>query len=99
MAINTYDVGDLVRVSGEFKASGGALSDPTVVYVKYKDPSGNETTKQYGVDAAVVKDATGQYHLDIDVDEAGTWYYRWYSTGTGQAAKEVEFIVDPSAFA
>jgi hypothetical protein len=86
------DVGDLHRISAVFTVSGTA-SNPTAVKFLYKDPSGTTTTLVYGTDAALVNDSAGHYHVDIDCDEAGTWYYRWESTGTGQAAEEGRFVV------
>jgi len=90
---NTYSVGDLVTVDGTLTDANGDELDPTDAFVQYRDPSGNVATKQYGVDVEVVKDSTGVYHVDVDADEAGTWYYRFYSTGTGQAADESNFEV------
>jgi hypothetical protein len=91
---NTHDLGDLCRVTAEFtNVVTEAALDPTVVKLSFKDPSDNVTTWIYGTDAEIVKDSTGNYHADIDCDEAGTWYYRWWSTGTGQAADEASFIV------
>jgi hypothetical protein len=95
---NTYDLGDLIRVSAAF-ASAGAAIDPTAVTVKYRAPVAGTTTLVYGVDADLVKDDTGEYHVDIDADEEGTWYYRFESTGTGQAAAEGAFRVRVSSFA
>ena len=89
---NTYDVGDLVRVTGTFTNSAGAAADPTAVLFKYKDPSGNKTTLTYGTDVSVVKSSTGVYYVDVNVDEIGYWYYRWQATGTGQSAGESYFI-------
>jgi len=34
----------------------------------------------------------------VDADEVGTWYYRYYSTGTGQAAGEGTFDVLETEF-
>lgn len=95
---NSYDVGQLVRCYGAFKDANGDNLDPTNVYFKFQDPSANETAYTYGTDAALVKDTTGDYHVDIDVDETGTWYYRFYSTGTGQAAAETNFIAKATEF-
>lgn len=78
---NNYDVGDLARITASFTDPGGAYVDPTEVYCTYTDPSGNSTTLHYGVDAALVKSAVGQYYVDVNVDESGTWMYHWYSTG------------------
>lgn len=96
--MNSYDVGDEVRCTGTFTDSGGSVQDPTAVFFKYEDPSGAVTTKQYVTDPEVVRDSVGVYHLDIDVDEAGMWWWRWYSTGSGQAADEDQFLAEDSRF-
>jgi len=93
-----YDRGDLIRCSAAFTDADDNAQDPTAVYFKFKDPGGNITTYTYGSDAELVKDSTGNYHVDVNADEVGTWYYRFYSTGTGQAAGESEFDIQPSRF-
>ncbi len=98
MTINTYDQGDLVRVSAWFAAAAGGATDPAVVKCQHKNPAGTTVTLTYGVDAALVKDSVGNYHVDIDASIEGAWYVRWYSTGTGQAAGESQFLVVTSAF-
>lgn len=94
---NNYDVGDLARITAEFTDAGGADVDPTDVFCAYTDPSGNVTTLHYGVDAALVRSAAGHYYVDINVDEAGTWLYHWYSTGTGQASEYDYFTATATA--
>lgn len=90
----TYDVGDLVRISSEFTVqSSGAAITPTAVYVDVKTPAGVTTTYQYTVDAEVILSGTGEFYMDVSATEGGRWLYRWYSTGTGQAAEPGEFIV------
>ena len=95
---NPYDKGDLVRVSAAFTTAAGAALDPTVVKCQVQTPAGTATTYTYGTDAALVKDSTGAYHLDIDAATSGEWCYRWYSTGTGQAAAEGRFSVTAGEF-
>jgi len=90
---NTYDLGDLIRVTGTFTDSASAAQDPTAVKLSFKDPSGNVTTYVYVTDAQLVKSATGIYYVDIDLDEVGTWWYRFWSTGTGQASGETRLEV------
>jgi hypothetical protein len=89
-----HDLGDLVEVTGTFTdpADDTAL-DPDVVNLSFIDPSGSVTTWVYGTDEEVEKSATGVYVAYIDADEAGTWYYRWWSTGDGQAAAEKSFVI------
>lgn len=95
---NRFDKGDLVRCTGTFTTAGGAAQDPTTVKVSIRTPARVVTTYVYGVDGALVKDSTGVYHVDVDANQVGTWYVRWWATGTGQAAGESPFFVnDPKA--
>ena len=96
MATNIYDIGNVVRCYGTFTDAAGAAVDPTVVKMAYQDPAGKLTIKTYLDGAAIVKDSAGHYHCDIDVTVPGDWYYRWYSTGIGQAASEGQFKVRQS---
>lgn len=95
---NIYQVGDLVRCSGEFTDQAGTVLDPTDVFFSVKNPAGTITTYEYGVDVALVKDSTGNYHVDVDANATGIWYYRFYSTGTGQTAAEGLFTVPVTNF-
>jgi uncharacterized protein YfaS (alpha-2-macroglobulin family) len=93
MTIAVYHKGDLKRFSAVFKNSAGTATDPTAVKFKYTKPSGTQTELVYGVDGALVKDSTGNYHVDLDLTETGRWYYRWQGTGTVQDVDEGEFEV------
>jgi len=96
--VDYYDKGDLVRVSGAFTDSDSAAQDPTAVKFQFTDPSDNTTSYTYGTDDELVKDSTGNYHVDVDCDETGLWRWHWYSTGTGQASDEGRFYVSDSEF-
>lgn len=94
---NHYSVGNLVRVSAVFKDAAGTAIDPTTVGFKVRRPdTGAVTTYVYGTDAQLVKDSVGNYHVDVSADATGEWPYRFYSTGTGQAAQESSFFADAS---
>jgi len=73
-------------------------TDPTAVLFKTQDPSGNETTYTFGVDANVVKSAVGNYYADWTLDEEGRWFYRWEGTGVVVAAAEHALEVRDSEF-
>lgn len=93
----SFTRGDIARVSGTI--AGTANLDPGTVYAQVMAPGGSVTTYQYGVDAAVNKPAVGIYYIDVSLDIAGTWYYRFYSTGTGQAvAADQSLVVQESIF-
>lgn len=96
MAANTYDVGDVVRITGSFAQSGSAV-DPSAVTLTYRTPAGALVTLTYGTDAALERTAAGAYRVDLPVTQTGTYQYRWVSTGTGAAAEEGRFIVRPIA--
>lgn len=93
-----FDLGQLVRVSADFQnPSTGALVDPTTVKFDWRVGSGSITTYTYPT--TIVKDAVGQYHVDINASTAGTYYWRFYSTGTNQAADEGTFeVASPGSF-
>jgi len=96
---NTYDLGDLPRITGTFTNAAGVVLDPTAVFCTYRSPAGVLTTLTYGVDAALVKDSTGVYHVDISATLAGVWQYRFYSTGTGQAAETAWYTINANPVA
>ena len=96
--MRTHDKGDLVRVTGTFTQSTTVL-DPTTVLFSFSKPDGTTTTTYvYTTNTQLVKDSTGIYHVDLNADQSGVWYYRFFSQGTGQAAQEGEFTVAKSNF-
>lgn len=97
MTRNAYDIGDLVRCTGTF-ASAGANVNPDAIMFKVKTPAGVVTTYTYGTDTALVREATGIYHVDVNATDAGEYVYRFWSTGTGQAASEGKFFVRSTLF-
>lgn len=96
MTTNSYDIGDLVRVSVVFKNVADAATDPTNVSLKYRKPDGTVTTLVYLTDVALVKDSTGNYHADISATAAGVWTYKFLGTGAVQAVEEGRFFVQAS---
>jgi hypothetical protein len=95
----TFPKGAVVRIEAEFSDQAGLTIDPTTVRARYKPPTGAEVALDYGVDAALVRDDVGLYHVDLDANEAGTWTYRWEGAGVAQAVAEARFKIDASVFA
>jgi hypothetical protein len=93
-----YDTGDGLRLSAAFTDDNGDAADPTAVIFKLQDPDGEITTYTYGTDDEVVRDGVGAYHIDIDIEVAGAYRYRWAGTGVVQAAAEGSFTGRASAF-
>lgn len=96
--MNTYQKGALVRISFDFKNSDGDPIDPGVVKITIKDPAGVTTTYTYGTDSQLVKDSTGNYHLDQSAAHSGEYLYKTFSTGIGQAAAKGSFNVAQDDF-
>lgn len=91
---NTHDLGDSVKVNGVFTTpTTGAPLDPETVKLSVLAPDGTLTTYVYNTDSQVQRDSQGVYFAYIDANLPGTWYYRWWATGQGQAADETHFEV------
>ena len=93
----TYDKGDRPRCKAEFRLNN-VLTDPTTITFKYRKPDETVVNLVFGTDAALVKESTGIYYVDIDIDSVGTWYYRFEGTGTVKAASESKFQVRTTYF-
>jgi hypothetical protein len=88
-----------VRVGIHFENSDGDDIDPTTVGFKTKSPSGIETTYVYGTDSEIAQIDTGDFYAEVTPDEAGRWFYRWYTTGTNKTiAQEGNFLIQDSPF-
>lgn len=96
-AINSYQAGNQLKVAASF-AQGVTAIDPTVVMFKFHAPGGAVTTYTYGTDAQLIRDGVGLYHIVLTLATSGTWAYQFLSTGTGQAAYQTEFFVQPLEF-
>lgn len=95
--VNTYEQGNLIRLTGSFiDVSTGNAIDPSIVKFRVKAPDGAMTEYRYGTNAELVKDSTGNYHVDLPADQAGRYTYRFFSTGTGMAARDKVFVVTPA---
>ena len=96
MSANVYQVGDKIRLSAAFTDIDSAAQDPGGVQFKIRAPDGTITTYIYSTDAELVKDSTGNYHVDYLIATAGRYRYRFAGVTTGQAADEGEFRVQNS---
>ena len=96
--MNSYDIGDTIRLSAEFVAASPAVStDPTTVTLKVEDPTGTESTFTYA-GGHLTKSSTGNYHYDYVPTKAGRHTYRFIGTGALQTAEETPFYVRRSRF-
>lgn len=96
--MNSYYVGNVVRVAGQLADLDGTPGDPGAVSVKVRSPSGAITTKVYGVDGEVVRTGVGTYQMDVTANLEGIWHYRFESSVSRAAATEGRFTVRESQF-
>jgi len=89
--MDNYFQGSRVRLKATFEDETHTLADPTTVTAKVENPNGTVTTYIYLTDAALVRESVGVYHLDIDVNVAKTWYYRFEGAGIVEAASQGSF--------
>lgn len=81
-------IGNTRRVIATFKDLNGDVFDGTTVTVTVQNGLGVKTVYTYGVDAIIVRDSLGVYHIDLVLNVAGTWGYYWQSSGNVAAAGE-----------
>lgn len=87
-----FTVGDEARLSATVRDIAGVLVDPSILAVSVKPPSGAPTVN------TPVRDGAGIYHFDLMLTEAGTYFYRWASTGTYPSVQEGGVFVSPLSF-
>jgi hypothetical protein len=92
---NSYDVGDLIRLSITFKV-GSTPTDPTTITFRILSPDGTVTEYIYATDDELVRDSDGVYHVDWIPDVKGVWAYRWEATGAVIEAEQAKFNVRPA---
>lgn len=93
--MNTYDVGDTVRLQAVFTNSAGTQVDPssvTLQYKQYRVDASSYTTLVYGVNSITLA-AAGSYYHDLNISSGGEWRYRWNGLGANAAAVEGTFQV------
>lgn len=91
---NTYLIGSRWRPVVRCKALG-ALTDPTSLTAKVRQPGGTETSYTVA-GATVTKRSTGIFYRDVDIDAAGRWVVRYIATGAVVDAIEHYIDVPPS---
>lgn len=94
----SYVVGQVTILEASFVDDNGDPINPSTVKVWVKDPSDVETAYVYGVDAAVIRDSTGEYHMDYELISHGKYWWRWEADGNVDGADEDPIFVRRSQF-
>lgn len=90
-----YDVGDRVKLSVTIRdlENDSALIDPDALVFTMLEPDATSTSYTYGVDAEVVRDSIGIFHVNWDVTQSGNHWSRFAASGNVGAAEELGFKV------
>lgn len=92
--VNSYPLDTVLRCSVQIKLNG-VLTDPTTITLTFLHPGG--TLNVFSIGGGVVKDSVGNYSAALVCDAAGSWWYRWQSTGAVIAATDDQkFLVSNS---
>ena len=98
---STYDIGDVIRVTGTFTDTGGTVGDPTTVNFLYDTPTSTapstatRTSTAAGVVGGIAKESTGVYYVDMTATGRGLYETRFTSTGSLAASGESWFSIRP----
>lgn len=100
---STFDIGDIVTVTGTFTDTGGTVGDPTTVNFLYDTPTSTAptiATRPGSSTAGAVVDgiarvSTGVFTFDITATGRGLYETRFTSTGVLAASGESWFSVRP----
>lgn len=95
-----YIPGDSVTVSASFKNGAEVAADPDIVTFIVRDSTGAETSYVNGVDAEVIRTATGEYSSTVVLENPRSrrvrYAFRWQGVGSINAAEETFLTVHPS---
>lgn len=86
MTTTIAQVGDARTLRATFTSSGVPV-DPTTITVKIMAPSGTISTYTFA-GGDITKVQTGVYDYVLSITSSGKWKYKWFGTGTAQAASE-----------
>lgn len=69
MSESVFDLGDIARVTASFTDDAGNPIDQESLTVTVRAPDGTVTHPT----GSIIHDGTGEYHLDLEPDQEGTW--------------------------
>ena len=96
--MNAYDLGDTRRLSAVYTvaANSPTATDPTTLTFSMREPDGTVTTYVYGGSPdQIVKNSTGNFHVDWLLAKVGRHSYRWIGTGAAAETDRGEFEALP----
>ena len=90
--MSAYQIGDLVRLHGNFLNASSAAADPSSIFFRIVVGSA-DIQYTWPATNAVAQTGTGSFYVDFSVQSAGEHWYYWRGYGTVQAADYGAFEV------
>ena len=91
--MNNYEIGNVIRLTGNFYQFGGGLFDPSSLLLRIKAPDSTVTV----IDGSqLTKVIPGSYYYDYAAPLAGRYFYRFEGSGNMTCAAERQFTINPS---
>lgn len=92
---NTYDIGNVIRLTGTFRDASGTLVDPTIIQLNVRPYGGEIETFTFEADQVLFL-STGIYYYDYTPLTAAKYFYRFIGGGDVIAAGDNSFDVSAS---
>jgi len=88
-----------IRIQSRIRDSNGDLVDPQTIRIELKKP-GDENYTVYSVatNPGIIKESTGIYYIDFDLDQPGRWKYTWFTLGNPQTSFKSFFEVENARY-
>jgi hypothetical protein len=92
--LQTYDIGDLIKLEVRFINDAGDPAEPTTVKLTLLKPNGSYVFHDFAdVGTTIVAEGEGVYSLTITAQYSGKHNFRWEATGPGAGSEEGYFWV------
>ena len=90
----SLDKGDIARVILEdVRDEDGELADPEELTLLIRKPNGEEETREYPPEGAIVRESKGNFYSTLELDEAGEWTYLWSTVGAPTLVERGRLLV------
>ena len=98
MPTKSYPLHSVIRLESRYTDDDGAFVDPDEVTFEYTTPAGTDAALTVS-GGGVERESAGIYYVDLDVQVAGLWRYRWKADGGIEVASyDQSFFVRPSRY-
>lgn len=92
---DTFDIGNVVRLTVTFTDTAGELIDPSAVQLNIR-PYGGDISTYTWLGGDIIRASLGVFYYDYTPSQPGLYYYRFIGTGALVAAGDSSFSITSS---